>query len=273
MEYSNFYTVETLQNLNDAHDYRYDVSESDTEKVNSLISLIQKERENQKEPVAGDMIEFTTRSGDYYNRAHIERIKDGCLEICLSPHTPFCYDDVEQACYDTSGGPWTHLDNTKPEPARIKAKLFKTWGHCGRCASGAVYFKTFVRSWRYTESKPVFGGYTTKDWTKYFISKMPDPERPGEYTYISDGFTIYTDTEFNRLVQILHGELFDGIYRNSLVLWGYRMDWEFLTEEEWNRIKADVHFSFLGDSPVKIQTEQEKHQITIYKKCAINNSI
>lgn len=83
MGFINFYTVETLQNLNDAHEYGYDVSESDTGKVNSLISLIRKDRENQKKPIAGDMIEFTTRSGDYYSQAHIERIKDGKLEICL----------------------------------------------------------------------------------------------------------------------------------------------------------------------------------------------
>lgn len=273
MKFSNFYTVETLQNLNNAYDYGYDVSESDTEKVNSLISFIQKERGNQKEPVAGDMIEFTTRSGDYYNQAHIERFKNGCLEICLSSYVPFCYEDGEQARYDTSGGPWTHLDIAKLKPAGMRVKLLMTWGHCGRCANGAVYFKTFVRSWRYTEPEPVFGKYTTKDWGKYFISKMPDPERPGEYTYIGDGFAVYTEEEFNKLVQILHGEVFNGVYRNSLILWGYRMDWKYLMEDEWNGIKADIHLSFLGDSPVKIRTEQEKHQITIYKKHGTNNSI
>lgn len=266
MEFSNFYTVETLQYLNNSHDYGYDVSQCDSDKVNRLISFIQKERDSHEEPVAGDMIEYTTRSGDYYRRAHIERIKDGYQEICLSPYVPFCYEGTEQASYDTSGGPWTHLDKVRLEPAGIKAKLFKTWGHCGRCANGAVHFKTFVRAWRYTEPEPLFGEYTTKKWAKYFISKMPDPEKPGEFAYTGDGFTIYSETEFNRLVQMLHGEVFDGVYRNSLILWGYHMDWKHLTAKEWNGIKASVHFSFLGTSPVKILTNQENHQIIIYKK-------
>lgn len=132
MEFSNFYTLETLRCLNDAHDYGYDVSGEDTDKVNRLISFIQKERDSHEEPIAGDIIEYTTQNGDYYTRAHIERIKDGYLEICLSPHVPFCYEDTERASYDTSGGPWTHLDKVSLEPAGIRAKLFKTWGHCGQ---------------------------------------------------------------------------------------------------------------------------------------------
>lgn len=266
MEFSNFYTVETLRCLNDAHDYGYDVSGEDMDKVNRLISFIQKERHASKVPIAGDIIEYTTRNGDYYNQAHIERIKDSDLEICLSPYVPFCYEDTERASYDTSGGPWAHLDKVLLESAGVRVKLFKTWGHCGRCANGAVYFKAPVPVWRYTKPEPLFGKYTTKEWTKYFISKMPDPEKPGEFTYTGDGFTVYSEAEFNRLVQMLHGEVFDGIYRHSLVLWGYRMDWKYLSVEEWNGIKASVHLSFLGASPVKVEINPKNHQVIIYKK-------
>lgn len=266
MEFSNFYTIESLQYLNDTCDYGYAVSQNDADKVNRLIGFIRKERDSRKEPTAGDIIEFTTRSGDYFKDAHIQQIKDGKLEICLSAHTPFCYEKEEQASYNISGGPWTSLDKLQPQPAGVRTRLFKTWGHCGRCANGAVYFKTFVRVWRYTEEKPFYGRYTTKDWAKYFISKIPDPERPGEFTYTGDGFAIYTQTEFCKLVQILHGEIFDGIHHNSLVLWGYHMNWEYLTEEEWNQIKADVHLTFLGSSPVKILTCDDIHTVIIYKK-------
>lgn len=273
MEFSNYYTVEALQCLNDSHDYGYEVSLSDLNKVNRLIGFIQKSRLTDETPLPGDIIEYTTRNGDYYACAHIERINDGCGEICLSPFPPFCYEEMEQARYDTGGGPWAHIEAVKLEPVGIKVKLFKTWGHCGRCAHGAVYFQIPVRVWKYTEANPAFGDYTTKNWTKYFISKMPDPERPKEFTYISNSFAAYNEAEFDRLVHLLHGKVFDGIYHNSLVLWGYRMDWKFLTEEEWNGIKADVHLSFLGNSPVKIQTELEKRAVTIYKKCDNNNRI
>ena len=266
MEFSKFYTVKTLQCLNDDYEYTYDISRSDTDKVNRLISFIQKERVNHKEPAAGDMIEYTTRSGDYYNQAHIERLEDSYQEICLAPQVPFCYENSGRASFDTSGGPWTYLNKATLQPAGIRTRLFKTWGRYGRCANGAVYFKAFVKVWKYAEPEPLFGKYTTQEWGKYFINKMADSEKPGEFTYIGDGFTVYSTAEFHRLVEILHGEVFDGIYHNSLILWGYRMDWEYLTPEEWNGIKASIHLSFLITSPLKIQTDHENHKLIIYKK-------
>jgi hypothetical protein len=35
---------------------------------------------------------------------------------------------------------------------------------------------------------------------------------------------------------------------------------------EWNMLKADTHLSFLGISPVRIQTDHKRHIVTIYKK-------
>lgn len=83
---------------------------------------------------------------------------------------------------------------------------------------------------------------------------------------MTEGFTLYSREELDRLTGILHGKLFDGIYSNSLVLWGYYMKWEILTEQEWNETKAEIHISFLGKSPVKIITCDDTRTITVYKK-------
>lgn len=266
MELTNFYTIETLQYLNDSYDYGYPVTLSDTDKVNRLIAAIRQERDGHENPVAGDMIEYTSRNGDFFNSAHIGRITDKNYEICLSKIVPFCYENENGVGYDIHEGVWTHLNKTLPAPACIRTGLFRTWGHTGRCAHGLIYFKTFIRSWKYTEPDPMFGEYTTRNWTKYFISKLPDPERKGEFTYKGDGFSLYSLTELDRLVEILHGKLFNGIYRNSLILWGYRMVWNLLTEQEWNAAKAGIHISFLGNSPVKIQTCHDTRTVIIHKK-------
>lgn len=266
MELTNFYTIETLQYLNDSYDYGYPVTLSDTDKVNRLIATIRQERDGHENPVAGDMIEYTSRNGDFFNSAHIGRITDKNYEICLSKIVPFCYENENGVGYDIHEGVWTHLNKTLPAPACIRTGLFRTWGHTGRCAHGLIYFKTFIRSWKYTEPDPMFGEYTTRNWTKYFISKLPDPERKGEFTYKGDGFSLYSLTELDRLVEILHGKLFNGIYRNSLILWGYRMVWNLLTEQEWNAAKAGIHISFLGNSPVKIQTCHDTRTVIIHKK-------
>lgn len=266
MELTNFYTIETLQYLNDSYDYGYPVTLSDTDKVNRLIAAIRQERDGHENPVAGDMIEYTSRNGDFFNSAHIGRITDKNYEICLSKIVPFCYENENGVGYDIHEGVWTHLNKALPAPACIRTGLFRTWGHTGRCAHGLIYFKTFIRSWKYTEPDPMFGEYTTRNWTKYFISKLPDPERKGEFTYKGDGFSLYSLTELDRLVEILHGKLFNGIYRNSLILWGYRMVWNLLTEQEWNAAKAGIHISFLGNSPVKIQTCHATRTVIIHKK-------
>lgn len=266
MELTNFYTIETLQYLNDSYDYGYPVTLSDTDKVNRLIAAIRQERNGHENPVVGDMIEYTSRNGDFFNSAHIGRITDKNYEICLSKIVPFCYENENGVGYDIHEGVWTHLNKTLPAPACIRTGLFRTWGHTGRCAHGLIYFKTFIRSWKYTEPDPMFGEYTTRNWTKYFISKLPDPERKGEFTYKGDGFSLYSLTELDRLVEILHGKLFNGIYRNSLILWGYRMVWNLLTEQEWNAAKAGIHISFLGNSPVKIQTCHDTRTVIIHKK-------
>ena len=44
------------------------------------------------------------------------------------------------------------------------------------------------------------------------------------------------------------------------------MKWEILTEQEWNETKAEIHISFLGESPVKIITSNNTRTITVYKK-------
>ena len=152
------------------------------------------------------------------------------------------------------------------KPAGIREKQFRTWGHAGKCANGEVYFTACVRAWQYTEPEPLYGRYTTRNWSKYHINRQPNPEHDGEFFYMTEGFTLYSREELDRLTGILHGKLFDGIYSNSLVLWGYHMKWEILTEQEWHETKAEIHISFLGESPVKIITCDDTRTITVYKK-------
>ena len=75
-----------------------------------------------------------------------------------------------------------------------------------------------------------------------------------------------TVEELERLVGILHGKLFNGFRPGLFILWAYRMEWKELPAWEWNMLKADTHLSFLGISPVRIQTDHKRHIVTIYKK-------
>ena len=92
MEFTDLYTVESLQCFNGFHYRGYRINQSDTDKVNRLIAIIRQEREKNIGPAAGDIIEYTCRNGDWFQSAHIEEICDGHFKICLSRSIPFCYE-------------------------------------------------------------------------------------------------------------------------------------------------------------------------------------
>ena len=89
MEYSNFYDLKSLVRLNEREGRACSIEERDVEKVNRLISRMRKEREENPAPVAGDTVTYTTRGGDYYPQAHIERSDGREAQLCLLPRMPF----------------------------------------------------------------------------------------------------------------------------------------------------------------------------------------
>ena len=76
MKYGNFYDLESLTLLNRHEGCACSIKECDVEKVNRLISRMREDRERVSLPTAGDVVTYTTRGGDYYPQAHIERGDD-----------------------------------------------------------------------------------------------------------------------------------------------------------------------------------------------------
>ena len=165
MKYGNFYDLESLTLLNRHEGCACSIKECDVEKVNRLISRMREDRERVSLPTAGDVVTYTTRGGDYYPQAHIERGDDREVHICLLPQTPFCHENEKCTGYNTEGGPWVITGPELLLPDGIRSKQFRMWGHTGRHRNGAVLFHTFVRAWKYTEPDPLYGKYTTKEWT------------------------------------------------------------------------------------------------------------
>lgn len=127
MEFTDLYTVESLQCFNGFHNRGYQVNRSDTDKVNRLIATIRQEREKNIGPVAGDSIEYTCRNGDWFHSAHIEDIRNGHLKICLSGSVPFCYENGAGTGYNVHEGIWTYPGKALLKPAGSRLKQFRTW--------------------------------------------------------------------------------------------------------------------------------------------------
>ncbi|WP_347074514.1 DUF4121 family protein [Bacteroides stercoris] len=259
-----FYNISDLEDIN--RNYAYPITPREVRKVNSLIGLIRKARE-QDGPTEGDSVEFISRTGDYFGEAHIEKIIGKHSHICLSPEMPFCFMDRKKAAFETEGSPWTQISTSLLVPAGSTMKELYTWGYGRRHHKGYIHFRTSVRKWKFREADPLYDGYTTRDWHKYHIMKHRDPERRNEYTYRSDDFTLYSRNGLDNLVEILHGKLYKGIFPNSLVLWGYRMELKEISRKEWNGMggQGKVLMDFLDYGPVRILADDKHHTVTIYR--------
>lgn len=263
MEHGKFYTAEALRGLNAAYDAEYGITSLETDKVNGIIRCMDDTRKLSLVPQEGDLLEYFPQNGDYFPQAHIETAGKGRAAVCLSSRIPFCHMESGRVHYNTGGGPWTQVPLSGMIPAGTVTKRFQTWGRHGRCRHGELHFHTPVRSWSFREPNPLYEGYTMKEWTKYLIEKVPDPEKRNEFLYRYGGITLYSERELEELAALLHGKIFDGLHRRSLVLWGYRMERIFLPATEWNAAGGEIRLSFLGGMPAKIQTDHARHRLTI----------
>lgn len=89
--------------------------------------------------VVGDSVRFTNENGTYYHYAMIDKI-DNEVTICESPSAfVFCNGNVM-----LSGGRFKSVSPDKLVYIGKTERTFWTFGHCGACAHGSIYFKAFV---------------------------------------------------------------------------------------------------------------------------------
>ncbi len=140
-------------------------------------------------------------------------------------------------------------------------------GHTGRHRNGAVLFHTFVRAWKYTEPDPLYGKYTTKEWTRYIIECQLDIEPADAFIYRNESFTLYSREELERLVGILHGELLNGFRPGLFITLGIPYGMEGTSHMGMEHAESGNAPLFLfASSPVKIRTDHNGHTVTFYKK-------
>lgn len=211
------YTIETLTEINqrfcNAH---YKITDSDLKMANDYVFLIERTR-SETEPKVGDRIRYTDKYGDYYGRAHIDRIEDGVANICENPYVPFIWKNTSKdgiSC-STSGGAWENIPVEKLTYVGTEEKTFCDWGHCHACANGAVEFKAEVSVWEYDCHETP---HTTKTHNKMFVSYSKEPNDFG-YRFIGDGKAWKNELEFQAWLETVHGEVSKGYCNNQLIVW------------------------------------------------------
>ena len=215
------YTVETLKDINESYDSKYRVTPSDVEKVNQLIEVIESSRNNAI-PQVGDIVQFTSKYGDYYDLAHIQGGPLWKLNHHKEPSAPFVNVRDNKVNTDTSGGAWTNI----PSDIHLvgtKEKAFVAWGHGGARANGAIRFFAKVNVWVYVEGEHEF---TTKTHDKFHVN-IVEQQSPNDYKYIVTKNAIShsafkTDEEYLAWLKTYHGVEMEGYMLNSKIVWTYK---------------------------------------------------
>lgn len=151
-----------LINLNPCYHADYGVTDSDVEKVNDLIDLIQSKRYSTEfgiVPCDGDVV--ICKGSKTYNNGHLElngsigQCYENGAVVCTQPMTPFIHKnrDGSLGVSSASGGYWSGVDLDKLVFKGVRVKRFVDWGHAGPNAGGAITFEAIVNVWEFVDSK------------------------------------------------------------------------------------------------------------------------
>jgi len=254
------YDIEALKKENSYYNFEHTVTQFDVDKANMYVELIESSRNNNR-PTPGDIVQFTTKHGDYYENAHIETVNKD-VYICENAYVPFIRPDKKGGITcNTSGGAWTHI------PVGLKLigkrkKAFCDLGHCGACGNGAIDFSAEVNVWKYFEPEPLYGDYSTKLWRKLYISHTEENER---YQYLGDGIAWKNKYKLDEYINKYKGVVFPGHYINQIVVWCYREKTIHVELEELEKMNLPETTIYLnGERKAKMEVDDTNKIIIHY---------
>lgn len=259
------YTESSLIPLNGSYHYDHGIRQEDVDMANHYVRLIERTR-SEKQPRNGYIIRLTTRHGDYYPYAHLEKLYEDGFSVCEQPSFPFIYPQPSKngiSC-STSGGAWLSVPPKALKYIGKEEKYFKDWGWRGARGNGAVCFKAMVSVWEYIEPDPVYDHYTTKDWRKIHLSKDVKNANP-EYLYHGGGLAFKNQQELDGYISLFKGRLYSNYWPNSYILWCYFEEKVNLSAPIWDDLDLPVIANKIkGCNPLKINVDESKHTIYLY---------
>lgn len=275
------YTLATLANINQRFNGSHLINESDVEKANAYVELIESTRST-TEPKAGDILQLTDKYGIYYPKAHIE-FTDGSRfggNICEHAYVPFIGKrrDGKGITCSTSGGAWQDVAPKAMKYVGKAKKRFCDWGNCGACADGAIEFEALVSVWEYVDPNPMEPGYTTKEYEKYYVSdsgaNTKHTKESGYRFHVSragEGFgncCAFKDKEgLDAWLKTFRGKVFKGNWDNQSVVWAWKeVRNGKLSPEEFDTLDAPIDTMLFNGAVRKCKRiyNESNHTVTTY---------
>lgn len=263
------YNIDDLKKINSRFCHEHCLDLVDVGMANKYVSLIEGSRSTIA-PQVGDRVRYTNEYGEYYGRAHIEKVEDDEAYICESPYVPFIWKKDNGIGCQTSGGAWGYIPLGELKYLGKELKTFCDWGNCGPCADGAIEFQAEVSVWEYTSPDNPYAPYTTKDYDRAFISFVVDefgnPKDGSNYRYFGDGFAFRTTRDYQAWLRTYRGVEFEGTDKNHKVVFLYREKCYYISKEEWDALDYPMDTRMCnGIVLVKVLYDDEGHCIHTYR--------
>lgn len=258
------YDLASLKRINESYDCEHRVTDGDVTKANDWVRRIEASR-SETIPCPGDRVIYTSRHGDYYPYAMVEKTSDGQVMVCERPSIPFVFG--KEIYCDISGGAFVGIPADRMRYAGRAKNFFKDWGHCGPRGNGALNFEAEVSVWEYADPEPLYGEFTTKDWRRIYLRKHLDEKNDGgDYLYSGDGAAFRDEDEYAAFIETYNATVFPGNHPDQQVIWCYRKECRHVTRQQWDAIDAPVS-SFRwqgGQVPAKGVRDDATHTVAHY---------
>ena len=240
--------------------------------VNILVNAIESNLKND-EIQPGDIVELTTKHGNYYENAHFENFdhENGLWRVCEQPMIPFVFlsDNKRAGQFSTGGGAWCTIPNNLKRIGK-RVKIFKVFGHNGPCAGGAITFEAVVNVWEYKEPDPLYGDYSTKLYDRQYFTVADDsskkPRGDNVYRYQGNFIGFHNKQDYVAWRDTYRGVEFPGNWPNQIVVFFYKTISVLVSKEEHDALDLQVDTRYCnGVIEVKVLYDDAARTVTEYR--------
>lgn len=241
------YTLETLKKENELFDSYYGLDESDVEKVNHIIEMIERSR-SVNVIQKYDVVEYTNEYGEYFPKATATMKREGNIELCENAgvHLNICDNEL---CGSASGGAFSHHKESEFAYKGTSSNTFWTWGNAGACANGGIYFTATVNMWECDDNKEMF---STKTHDKYYLSyRKAENNRDYQYFASKAGMNSYawrTKEDMQAWLRTKRAVVTGENTWGGAVIWTYKEIEHHLSDIEFDALNAHEDIFLMNGS-------------------------
>lgn len=240
------YTLETLKKENELFDSYYGIDESDVEKVNRIIEMIERSR-SVNVIQKYDVVEYTNEYREYFPKATATMEREENIELCENAgvHLSICDNEL---CGSASGGAFSHHKESEFTYKGTSNNTFWTWGNAGACANGGIYFTATVNLWECNDNKEMF---STKTHDKYYLSyRKAENNRDYQYFASKAGVSSYawrTEKEIQAWLRTKRAVVTGNTWGGA-VIWTYKEIEHHCSNTEYDALEVPEDISLMNGS-------------------------